>query len=259
MFASCTGVCQLITGFRRSSAVHLGNRAWNRGESAHASPSPLRIQCPPLRCRGGFTLLELTLVVAILVLLASIALPILGSVLDRQKLRGAAEELRLAWDNARLKAMRTGQTQVFRCELDSGAYTVFPLVLHDDENNVGEGATFFSGGMAVQTSASQFGMTTTATDSRQFGEKNLDESISFVSCQVAGDPRAFSLAQTGASADVSITNVTQMVFFYPDGTTSTAEAIVRNKNGEQTGVQMRGLTGHSRVLGITFSNSGSQK
>ena len=56
-----------------------------------------------------------------------------------------------------------------------------------------------------------------------------------VAAQLAGG----SAAQSG-----------RMVIFYPDGTTSTAELRVQNPRGETSGVQLRGLTGHSRVLDV---------
>jgi len=209
--------------------------------------------------RSAFTLLELMLVMAILVILSSIAVPILGTALDRQKLRGAAEQLRLAWDNARLKAMRTGQAQVFQCQVDSGSYTLQPIILHDDFNNVGDGATLLSGGVAVQTTSTAFGPSTQAADANQFSPSQLDESIAFQSCLVASDPRAFSLAQTSNATAINLTNVAHSVMFYPDGTTSTAEVLIRNQHGDQSGVQLRGLTGHSKVLGVAFGRGAEQK
>ncbi len=213
----------------------------------------------PKLFRSAFTLLEVMLVMAILVVLGSIAVPLLDGVMERQKLRGSAEELRLAWEGARLKAMRTGQAQVFQCAVDSGSYTIQPLILHDDVNNVGMGATLMSGGVAVQTANTNFGVTVSAADPQQFTPTKLDEAISFVSCRVASDSRAFSMAQTGGSAGVSMTNIGQTVIFYPDGSTSTAEALIRNKSGDISGVQIRGLTGHSRVLGITSNSEASRK
>jgi prepilin-type N-terminal cleavage/methylation domain-containing protein len=213
----------------------------------------------PIYPRKAFTLMELMLVMAILVILASIAVPILGNVLDRQKLRGAAEELRLAWDNARLKAMRTGQTQIFQCQIESGAYSIQPLILHDDVNNVGDGATLLSGGVAVETSSTAWGVTTSAVDPQELDQLKLDETVTFASCRVASDPRAFSLAQSGGSTGIDLTNVSQAVLFYSDGTTSTAEALIRNQRGDTTGVQLRGLTGHSKVLAVSFGEEANKK
>jgi prepilin-type N-terminal cleavage/methylation domain-containing protein len=208
-------------------------------------PSHFRLAA---RCvRSAFTLLELLLVLTILVVIGSMAIPAFDRMMERQRLRSAADEMRLAWDGAKITAMRTGQAQVFTCELGSNGYLIEPLVLHDDVNNIGEGATMLSGGVAVETSSSTYGMTTTAANTTDLAKK-LDESLQFVSCVVAGDLRAFSLAQSGETASVNIENVNQSVIFYPDGTTSTAELRLQNERGDSVGVQIRGLTGHTKML-----------
>lgn len=208
----------------------------------------------PERHRIGFTLLELMLVMAILVIIGALGMPVLDRVLERQKLRAAAEELRLSWENARLAAMRTGQIQVFTCDIGGRGYSVEPMLLHDDINNVGDGATLLSGGVAVQTSTSNLGTTVSAPSESQSRSGELDEAVVFVSCRVASDTRMFSMSSPGvASIPVSNTGG-QSVVFYPDGTTSTAEVLIQTKRGEVTGIQIRGLTGHSRLLGVTGSS-----
>lgn len=199
--------------------------------------------------RRAFTLLELLLVLAILVTIGAIAAPMLDRAFERQKLRGAAEQVRMAWEDAKLKALKTGQAQVFQCQLDTGTYTIQPLILHDDVNNVGSGATLITGGVAVQTSNTTFGLATDAADKSQFGSMQLDESVTFMTCQVATDSRTYSLAMSG-SGGLTAASVGKIVVFYPDGTTSTAETLLRNQRGEVTGVQIRGLTGHSKILGL---------
>jgi prepilin-type N-terminal cleavage/methylation domain-containing protein len=205
--------------------------------------------------RLGFTLLELMLVLAILVVIAAIATPVLDRVLERQKLRGAAEELRLAWENARLTAMRTGQVQVFTCEIGERAYSIDPMVLHDDVNNAADGATLFSGGTAVQLNTSNLGVNLSSPMGNQSKAGELDEAVVFASCRVASDTRAFSMTNPALGGNQSGTSV----IFYPDGTTSTAEVLIQTKGGEVTGIQIRGLTGHSRLLGVTSSSEAGLK
>ena len=205
---------------------------------------------PRESCRAGFTLLELMLVMAILVIIAAIGTPVLDRVLERQKLRGSGEGLRLAWENARLTAMRTGQVQVFTCEIGGRAYSIDPLILHDDINNVGEGATLLSGGVAVQMSTSNLGVNLSAAGDNRSRSGELDEAVVFASCRVASDTRAFSLSSPALASNPGGPSV----IFYPDGTTSTAEVLIQTKGGEVTGIQIRGLTGHSRLLGITKSS-----
>lgn len=197
---------------------------------------------------GGFTLMELMLVLTIIVVIGSIAVPSMERVMERQKIRGAADELRLAWDTARIKAMRSGQAQVFQCEIGSNSFSIQPLILHDDMNNIGEGATMISGGVETETTSTAFGMATTAADTSKEDEKELDESIEFVSCLVATDLRSLSVAQSGENATVNLQSVNQSVIFYPDGSTSTAEVKIKNERGEMTGVQIRGITGHTKLI-----------
>lgn len=197
--------------------------------------------------RSAFTLLELLLVLTIIVAIGSMAIPAFDKMMERQKLRSAAEEMRLAWDSAKITAMRTGQAQVFNCQVGTNGYSIEPLILHDDVNNVGEGATLLTGGVAVQTGSSTFGMTTSVADASD-NIKKLDESLQFTSCSVASDMRAFSMAQSGETASVSLQTVNQAVIFYPDGTTSTAEMRLQNERGDSVGVQIRGLTGHTKLL-----------
>lgn len=208
--------------------------------------------------RGGFTLLELMLVLAIIATIAAIISPRLSEVFERQKLKGAANELRLEWDRARLQAMRTGQAQVFECELSTNNYTVKPLVLQSDASDAGAGATVMTGGALAETTSQGF---LTAADTSDEETQQLDEKISFVTCVVAADMRAYSLAQdsqTEGLNDISTQTVGQKVVFYPDGSTSTAEVRIQNSRGDMRAVRMRGLTGHSQVVSISNVASNSE-
>ncbi len=204
------------------------------------------------RVRSGFTLLELMLVLSIIALIGAIAVPRLEEVFERQQLRGSANELRLVWDTARLNAMRTGQAQMFECQPGTRNYTVKPLLLQSDVTSAGAGATvLLSGGNVAETTKN--GVLTeaapVATDAEQ-----LEEHISFVSCMVLADMRSYNAArdaQTTGLGEVDTQSVSQVVLFYPDGSTSTAEARIQNERGDVRAVQIRGLTGHSRVLDIT--------
>ena len=73
------------------------------------------------RCRRGFTLFELMLVLALLVAFASIAAPMLRNSFAIERLRKGGDAVRTIWAKARLDAMRSGQTYVFR--FDYGANT----------------------------------------------------------------------------------------------------------------------------------------
>jgi len=61
------------------------------------------------RQRRGFTLLELMIGLAVLAVLATLAVPSMGSALQRQRLRAAAEHLAADLNEARFEATRRGQ------------------------------------------------------------------------------------------------------------------------------------------------------
>lgn len=212
--------------------------------------------CVKAVARSGFTLLELLLVLTIMAVVGSIAIPSLDKLLERQRLRGAADEMRLAWESARLKSMRTGQAQVFQCNIGANSFTVSPLILHDDEANLGDGGTVMSGGVALQTSSTEFGMSAAAAEPTG-KEQTIDEELQFASCIVSGDLRASAVAQSGESAQINLQTVQQSVIFYPDGTTSTAELKIQNQRGDTVGVQIRGLTGHTRLLDLQVNAEGA--
>lgn len=201
--------------------------------------------------RGAFTLVEVMLVLAIIAIIGAIAVPRVDELVERQKLRGMANELRLEWDSARLEAMRTGQAQVFTCLVGSGSYSIRPLILQADTANAGQGATvMLSGGNLAETQTN--GMLT-AADTSQGDTQELESPIVFASCNVAGDMQAYTLAQdaqTMGAGDFNTQTVGQSVIFYPDGSSSTAEVRIQNDRGDVRGIQIRGLTGHTKVVDV---------
>ncbi|MEZ6151297.1 MAG: prepilin-type N-terminal cleavage/methylation domain-containing protein [Pirellulaceae bacterium] len=217
------------------------------------SPFELRLKW---RALSAFTLLEVMLVLAIVAMIGAIAVPRMEAIYERYKLRGMANELRLIWDTARLDAMRTGQSQVFQCLPESGSYSVAPLVLQSDTASAGAGATIMlSGGAQAETQSNGF---LTAVDPPSQSAKKLEEGITFVSCQVVGSQRAYAVAQdaqVSGNNDVNSQTVGQAVLFYPDGSTSTAEVRIQNERGDMRAVQLRGLTGHSRVIEVASASA----
>ncbi len=203
---------------------------------------------------SGFTLLELLLVLAILVVIGGIASPMLGGLFERQKLSGAIETMRLQWEEARLKAMRTGQAQVFTCELGTNSYSIKPLVLQSDAVNVGTGATLATTGGLVETENFGRGTVAVAADLTDQQARTLEEKLSFLNCLVVGDMRSYMAAQESQTLGTGVVNtqtVAQAVIFYPDGSTSSAELQIQNELGDIRAIQIRGLTGQCRIVEIS--------
>lgn len=199
---------------------------------------------------SGFTLLELMLVLALLVVLGSLISPRITHMFERQRLNGAAADLRLLWNETRLVAMRSGQAQVFSCNLGTNQYSVSPLMLQADTTNAGAGAQVAVLGGVMETTSTGVAVAADPTELQDVEE--LGEKVKFISCLVASDARAYQVAQdaqqTNVTSDLTTQTVGQRVIFYPDGSTSTAEVQVQNERGDIRAVRIRGLTGHSQIV-----------
>ena len=91
--------------------------------------------CPPRRPSAGrgFTLLELIVVVAILALVATMAWPSMRRMYTRGEIEDAAKQVREALARARLTAIETGTTQVFRFQPGTGRFEVVAKAAADGE------------------------------------------------------------------------------------------------------------------------------
>lgn len=202
--------------------------------------------------RNAYTLLEVILVLAILAAMAAIVAPSIGDAFQRQKLNLSIDHLRTDWDRARLTAMKTGQIQAFTCTIGERTYSITPYMTGDDTNNASTGATVMTAAGTVGQATSTGMLTTPTSSSTSSGsssssEKTLQEDVTFVSCAVSGDMRAMSIASSQGGL-VGMQSMNQTVLFYPDGSTSTAEAIIQIESGTQRAVRIRGLTGSTQVL-----------
>ena len=74
----------------------------------------------------GYTLLELLLVLAILVILAATAAPLLRGTMQDAALRSAADTIRVELTRANVRAMKSGRIQVFRFEVGGTQFSVQP-------------------------------------------------------------------------------------------------------------------------------------
>ncbi len=192
---------------------------------------------------SGFTLMELTLVLMILVAMGAFVLPRFADSIERARLNASADKLRLQFDVTRLKAMKSGQVQMFRCTLDTDTFNLQPWITGAESASAGA-TVVTAGGTLAQVDSN--GMLSQVAVQSLGEQKKLEEGITFASCLVASDMRSFSLGQQAGGITQAAT-MTEVILFYPDGSSSTAEIIVKNKRGDLRAVRLRGLTGSSRV------------
>jgi prepilin-type N-terminal cleavage/methylation domain-containing protein len=205
------------------------------------SNKPRRMMYP-----SGFSLFELMLVLVILVAVASIVVPSINGTLKQQQFQRECDRIRIVWEETRLKAMRTGQAQVFRFVAGSSEYSVEPWMQATDEVEAGNGATVMMAGGLAKVDM-QGGGISSAVELGTSAEK-LEEGFVFAAGAVLGDTRTLLIQQQTGTVSGGAGNQSAPIMFYPDGTTSTAEVAIKNDLGSQRLLRIRGLTGEVSVI-----------
>lgn len=201
--------------------------------------------------RRAVTLFELLLALCLVVMIAALAVPALDKPFANQRLRKAADKVRVEWSKARVEAIRTGRVHAFRYTADGNRYRCEPLA----EPSVCDEpfATVDVGQQAPEVIEPPT-------------EEKLPEGITFAAGQTLVDTRDMMLA-TGVQAPISVDSEDQSsieasavwsapIFFYPDGTSSTVRLRLRNDANRCIDLELRGLTGVVKV-GELFSDEAS--
>jgi prepilin-type N-terminal cleavage/methylation domain-containing protein len=210
--------------------------------------------------RRGVTLLEVSLVLALLVILSAIVWPQLDQPLAAERLKRSADQLRADFTKARVAAMESGRTHAFQLDSATGRYSVVPV---DDLSD--------SDPFSVPTGA--------ATQIVPVLEGELPEGVRLVQISAVDDvtpPPAFGGG--GAPGGVMIgpdlgglagaapavapgQPAASVVYFHPDGTTSSAVATLTGEFEFVVEVRLRGLTGATAVgevfVGDPLASSGA--
>ncbi len=180
--------------------------------------------------RQAFTLIELILVMGIIVMIASLASPMVTRMLGRQALKQGADRVRVEMGRARVEAIKTGEVQ---------ALFFFP------ENNWFNVARFanlsLQSGIATRQQALLNNRIYTG-----YEDNFLPPGIRFAAGSIDMDSRS---AQT--LGDVKIdTDSIQPVLFYPDGTSQDATIFIQDDRRNRYAVVLRGLTGAARSVKV---------
>jgi prepilin-type N-terminal cleavage/methylation domain-containing protein len=214
------------------------------------------------RC-AGFTLVELLLVMALVVVLLGMSYPTLRRSLGSYRLREAAKTMRVQVARARLAAIESGVPQELCFVAGEGAFRLAPARGYEPDVDDAGGAADPDAGPRL----------TAAGDPRRYGaraigdspssassmaeEQLLPESIIFAheqpnSTSVGVDGAEFaptSLAgQSAADSAGELAldderNWSAPIVFRPDGTTVDAQFVIANDRNQCIVLSLRGLTG----------------
>jgi prepilin-type N-terminal cleavage/methylation domain-containing protein len=175
----------------------------------------------------GFTLVEVMLVLALLVVIGAIASPLLEGTFARASLQNGGDLVRAAWSRARLAAMESGQTHVFRCELKGPRYVITTL-------------DAFSSGAGDPAPGDD--KRRDASDLIRLSEDRLPDGVVFATCHMAASSQVE--ATLGATPAGSWS---PPILFHTDGTTTDATVLLANDQLQTVRVTLRGLTGISNA------------
>ena len=188
--------------------------------------------------RRGFTLIEIMLVLAIIVVIAAFATPALRSVMQDAALKNAADTVRIHWTKAHVKAMKTGRIQVFRFEMNGTKFTVQPWAAADDELEAAPAVQGF-GAAEEEVASPKLDESTAVT---------LPEGTLFVAGAAALEGRAQSIEKDIKDANKFEADWSQPILFYPDGNSSDAWVIITGeREGVAIRVELRGMTGSATI------------
>ncbi|MDA1051626.1 MAG: hypothetical protein O3C40_14250 [Planctomycetota bacterium] len=200
--------------------------------------------------RRGITLLEMLLVLGLLVAIAAMTMPTVSRPLENHRLRKSADQLRAEWTKARALAMESGRTYVFRYEPDADGYQVEPW--YSDEDYLESSQLTGAGGLGAPAAAPTAMMSGPGASAAM---KHLPEGIVFVTSDTTQAARELLAVQGTDALQNQDATMSSPIFFYPDGTSSTARLFVKNLRERYIKLTLRGLTG---VVYVSDLLSGEQ-
>src|SRR3569623_1458285 len=178
-----------------------------------------------VRERSGFTLIEILLVLAIIIIAAAAVSPALRGVMRNARLRAAASDVRAALTKAHVTAMKTGRIHVFQYELGTRRYKLEPWISDDD----------------ALESKDASGSAPPPPSVPAANEKSLPEETKFAAGDATVECRGETIEQElqGTSGGAAWS---RPILFYPDGSTADAFIVVGNEHNVGIRIDLRGHT-----------------
>ena len=176
------------------------------------------------RRRQAFTLMEMILVLAIIVILGALSFPALESFYSGVQVDAGADGVRAAWAEAQAHAVNEGRAYRFAILSGQGNYRVAP-----------DGADFWEGNGAGATD-------TDSGDPPYVLDSAMPKGVAFTE---AGADAAVPSGETStAKGSVDPSQWETVAVFLPDGTArDNAEVTIRAAGARAVTLRLRGLTG----------------
>ena len=179
----------------------------------------------------------------IIVLMTGLAWPALRGSMAKNRLRDSAQQLRVELARARLSAMEHGTPLEFRYRAGEGR---FRIALRMVAAEAGDAPSFHQRRIAVQ--ADRGPPSGDLGSDGEVTESQLPEGVVFAEPEqprtgIETGPRMKTWTPTPEMNRCRSEGWSPAIIFLPDGTTTNATLALRNGQGAQVVVQLRGMTG----------------
>ncbi len=215
----------------------------------------------------GLTLIEVMLVMAIMVTIATLSLRFTSGVIANYRIRQSADDIRAEWTRLRVKAMEDGYIYCFRFSHGDNQYRVDRVLdaqftaKFDEPNrsNYSDDPIWDKTLDPDELSRDDYFLPDPETEPGQSPvslshKTELPKKCFFADSYVKPDARGRYYEGTD-NYSFGSGNWSKPVLFYPDGTTSTATILIKNDQPRCIELHLRGLTGAVAVSGVgTESN-----
>jgi len=196
--------------------------------------------------RGGFTLIEMLIVLAVLAMMAAFTLPAMRGPLDKSRLRSAGQQVQAALGKARSLSIREGVSVEFRYEVDGNHWKIERSAASPvQRSTVNDADTTTASGLSAAPvedvlTDSEFGVAST----RLLREGTLPHGVTFDSAdELLVDEGSTSLDSLDEPLpDCLAESWSAPITFRPNGRSEDAELTVRGARDFAVTVNVRGLT-----------------
>jgi type II secretion system protein H len=211
-----------------------GHRGGRLQENRQRAVGDRRAVAVPLRCRSGFTLIELMVVMVILILLSALVAPAFTRQYYTARLNSAARNLVALMQYARSQAVVEGTT--YRLNIDQEGGRLW--VTYYDDGQATQQNTETEPGFVLDESA--LGSAREVPDDVQIKQIALgDEALA----QLSDEALATIRSQQGQLNEQG----TPFITFSPQGTTDGARILLENEYQDHLAVTLDAITGRTAI------------
>jgi type II secretory pathway component PulJ len=189
--------------------------------------------------RDGHSMMEMLVVVTVLAGIATVAWPMLRTPVSKLQLQSAAQEVTSELAKARMKAMQSGVSQVFRVQLHTGKFQVATVDATDDEQPPASADAVAKA--HAQSATSPESDSTDDEDDWEVVERELPKGISF---EMPDEPTEEAPKQEVVeTADGWV----DIAIFFPDGASTNATVGLHGDSDYCVDVKLNCLTGAAKI------------